>query len=78
MTNSNSHLRPVQIVACPNGPLLVRGSAELVTPEGETVERRRATVALCRCGVSSIKPYCDGTHKSIGFRTETPATDQRE
>lgn len=70
----SSHPRPVQIVACPNGPLLVRGAADVVTPDGDAVERRRATVALCRCGVSSIKPYCDGTHKSIGFRTEPPTT----
>ena len=34
---------------------------------GAPVPRRRATVALCRCGASAIKPYCDGTHKAIGF-----------
>ncbi|WP_349897619.1 CDGSH iron-sulfur domain-containing protein [Parafrigoribacterium soli] len=73
MDSPISHPRPVQIVACPNGPLLVRGPAELTTPDGDPVERRRETVALCRCGVSNIKPYCDGTHKSIGFRTEPPA-----
>ena len=60
----------VVITACPDGPILVRGPARLVTPDGEPVERRRRTVALCRCGVSRIKPYCDGTHKAIGFRTE--------
>ncbi|WP_259336605.1 CDGSH iron-sulfur domain-containing protein [Clavibacter phaseoli] len=35
--------------------------------------RTRSTVALCRCGVSSIKPYCDGTHRLVGFRTDPPA-----
>ncbi|WP_440915764.1 CDGSH iron-sulfur domain-containing protein [Crystallibacter degradans] len=40
-----------------------------MTPDGEPVPRRRKTVALCRCGASSIKPYCDGTHKLIGFTT---------
>jgi CDGSH-type Zn-finger protein len=37
------------------------------------VPRQRKTVALCRCGASAIKPYCDGTHKFIKFRTEFPS-----
>lgn len=59
-----------RITACPNGPLLVRGDAEITDADGNTVPRTRETVALCRCGVSTIKPYCDGTHKVVGFRTE--------
>ncbi|WP_404474329.1 CDGSH iron-sulfur domain-containing protein [Microbacterium aerolatum] len=62
--------RPVSITPCPNGPLLVRGDIEILDDEGRAVPRTRRTVALCRCGVSTIKPYCDGTHKSVGFRTE--------
>jgi CDGSH-type Zn-finger protein len=61
---------PVLIVAYPNGPLLVRGDVQITTPEGAPLPRRRRTVALCRCGKSTIKPYCDGTHKAIGFVTE--------
>lgn len=61
------------IVVCPDGPLIIRGDFEIVTPSGETVPRDRKTVALCRCGASAIKPYCDGTHKLIKFRTEPPA-----
>jgi CDGSH-type Zn-finger protein len=61
---------PPLIVAYPNGPLLVRGNVEILTPEGAPLPRRRKTVALCRCGKSTIKPYCDGTHKLIGFVTE--------
>ncbi|MDJ0379049.1 CDGSH iron-sulfur domain-containing protein [Cryobacterium sp. PH31-L1] len=57
------------IIACQNGPLLVRGSVELRTAEGEVIPQLRATIALCRCGVSSIKPFCDGTHKLINFQT---------
>ncbi|WP_442860155.1 CDGSH iron-sulfur domain-containing protein [Arthrobacter sp. zg-Y20] len=60
---------PASIVACPNGPLLVRGNFEIVTPDGVPVPRDRETVALCRCGASAIKPYCDGTHKLIKFDT---------
>ncbi|MBX7446091.1 MULTISPECIES: CDGSH iron-sulfur domain-containing protein [unclassified Arthrobacter] len=61
------------IVVCPDGPLIVRGEFEIVTPSGGPVPRDRKTVALCRCGASAIKPYCDGTHKMIKFRTERPA-----
>lgn len=58
------------ITACPDGPLLVRGDVEILGSDGAPVPRRRATVALCRCGASAIKPYCDGSHKAIGFTTE--------
>jgi CDGSH-type Zn-finger protein len=59
---------PTVIVACENGPLLVRGDFVLRTQQGEEIDARRATVALCRCGKSAIRPFCDGTHKAIGFR----------
>ena len=58
------------ITACPDGPLLVRGDVELLLASGEPAPRRRSTVALCRCGASGIKPFCDGSHKAIGFRTD--------
>ncbi|MFI7644506.1 CDGSH iron-sulfur domain-containing protein [Micromonospora sp. NPDC049460] len=54
-----------------DGPLLVRGDFVLLTPDGETIDARRGTVALCRCGKSALKPFCDGTHKAIGFRAGT-------
>jgi CDGSH-type Zn-finger protein len=57
------------LVTCPNGPLLLRGDVDILTETGEPVPRLRRTVALCRCGASSIKPYCDGTHKLTGFTT---------
>ncbi|MCA1656361.1 MAG: CDGSH iron-sulfur domain-containing protein, partial [Actinobacteria bacterium] len=47
----------------PDGPLLVRGDFSLTTPDGEEIDPGRGTVALCRCGKSAIKPFCDGTHK---------------
>lgn len=58
------------IVAFPDGPLLVRGDFDIVDPDGNQLRRSRKTVALCRCGASVIKPYCDGSHKLIGFKTE--------
>lgn len=69
---AHAHVRDTsipEIVACPDGPLLVRGDFEIVSTTGKALPRRRKAVALCRCGASGIKPYCDGTHKLIGFRT---------
>ncbi len=54
-----------------DGPLIVRGNFTLLSPDGQVIEPGRATVALCRCGKSAIKPFCDGTHKAIGFRAGT-------
>ena len=61
---------PATITAYPDGPLLVRGAVELLDDDGTPIEQRRRTVALCRCGLSTIKPFCDGTHKAAGFRTD--------
>ena len=59
------------LIPYPDGPLLLRGNFTLRTPDGEVIDPGRATVALCRCGKSAIKPFCDGTHKSIGFKAGT-------
>lgn len=64
-----------EIVACANGPLLVRGQFELISSTGEAIPQRRKTIALCRCGASAIKPFCDGSHKVVGFRTGPDGTD---
>jgi CDGSH-type Zn-finger protein/uncharacterized Fe-S cluster protein YjdI len=52
-----------------NGPLLIEGNLEVVTGTGRTIPRTRST-ALCRCGGSGNKPYCDGTHARIAFAAE--------
>jgi CDGSH-type Zn-finger protein len=65
--------RPVTVTACANGPLIVRGDVDLVDEHGDPLEAHRRTMALCRCGASAIRPFCDGSHKAIGFRTEPPA-----
>ena len=51
-----------------NGPYLVRGPVLLLDAEGNEFRTERATVALCRCGGSMTKPFCDGTHSKAGFR----------
>ncbi|HTX31077.1 MAG TPA: CDGSH iron-sulfur domain-containing protein [Solirubrobacteraceae bacterium] len=58
----------VTITPYRDGPLLVRGAVTLLGPDGEEIECDRETIALCRCGRSGMKPFCDGTHKLVGFR----------
>ena len=50
-----------------DGPLIVRGDFRLVDQDGAEIDPGRDTVALCRCGRSAIKPFCDGSHKRSGF-----------
>ena len=61
---------PVQITPYRDGPLLVRGPASIVGPDGSAIDHHRRTVALCRCGKSKLRPFCDGTHKQIAFRAD--------
>jgi CDGSH-type Zn-finger protein len=51
-----------------NGPLRVRGNLEITSGTGRVVARV-TSAALCRCGGSATKPFCDGTHAKIGFRS---------
>ena len=50
-----------------DGPLLVRGPVKIVDQDGNTIDPGRETVALCRCGKSRIRPFCDGSHKLVRF-----------
>jgi uncharacterized Fe-S cluster protein YjdI len=50
-----------------NGPVLVRGNVEMVDAEGH-VFATGPRFALCRCGQSGNKPFCDGSHRAAGFR----------
>jgi uncharacterized Fe-S cluster protein YjdI len=50
----------------PNGPLLVRGRVRIVDGDGRLI-REDTRLALCRCGASANKPFCDGSHRRIGF-----------
>jgi CDGSH-type Zn-finger protein/uncharacterized Fe-S cluster protein YjdI len=60
---------PLTIEPIPDGPLLLSGSVEICSGTGRTVLRTRST-RLCRCGGSANKPFCDGSHARIGFRSE--------
>lgn len=62
---------PTRITPYRNGPYLVRGPFTLVDQDGNEIEVNRRVVALCRCGRSRTRPFCDGTHKAVGFRAES-------
>ena len=58
----------VTIKPMENGPYLVTGQVTLVDTDGAEYDvSERTTLALCRCGRSANKPFCDGMHKTIGF-----------
>lgn len=59
---------PAVITPYEDGPLIVRGRFELTDQQGRPIETGRPTVALCRCGRSGSKPFCDNTHKKVAFR----------
>lgn len=64
----------------PNGPYLVKGLETLLNSKGEKLEVK-ASIALCRCGASQNKPFCDGTHKQTGFssaKLEDRVKDKRD
>lgn len=56
------------VTPIPNGPLKVDGEHEVTCGTGRAV-KRGAQAFLCRCGASASKPFCDGTHRKIGFTT---------
>ncbi|MFC3832817.1 MULTISPECIES: (4Fe-4S)-binding protein [Deinococcus] len=58
---------PTTITPSKDGPLMIAGHLVIQTPGGEKKDVR---AALCRCGQSGNKPYCDGTHAKVGWRSE--------
>jgi CDGSH-type Zn-finger protein len=66
----------VTITIRENGPLLVEGDFKLVDAAGNEVPLKKK--ALCRCGGSTMKPFCDGTHSKIGFQGAIAAVRETE
>ncbi len=62
----------VKIRMRPNGPLLVEGPFTLTDSEGNefALNAEKPAIALCRCGTSGNRPFCDGSHKSCGFDSD--------
>lgn len=66
----------VVIVPYRDGPLLVRGPVVLRDQQGREITLDRHPVALCRCGRSRLRPFCDGTHQLARFESPS-APEQR-
>jgi CDGSH-type Zn-finger protein len=67
-----------KITALDNGPYLVKGPVVVVDAEGNEFPSERETIALCRCGGSTTKPFCDGTHSKVGFQAAERAVREEE
>jgi 3-phenylpropionate/trans-cinnamate dioxygenase ferredoxin subunit len=73
-----ARMADVVIEIIKNGPYIVKGEVELIDADGNKfpVEPR---MALCRCGASTEKPFCDGTHSKVGFKAaETAVPESKE
>ena len=69
----------VKITIRPSGPYLVEGDVEVVDVNGEKVDTSdKPRIALCRCGASVNKPFCDGAHSKIGFQAAEAAVKQQK
>jgi len=57
----------INVTVLENGPLLCNGKITILYPDGR-IEEKQNNTALCRCGASANKPFCDGNHNKIGFK----------
>ena len=71
----------VRITPTSNGPYQVEfteGELEVVAPSGAPIRLKRSPTYFCRCGGSTNKPFCDGTHSKIGFQAAEAAVQRAE
>jgi len=66
---------PVTITPYRDGPYLIRGSFALRDQDGNEIALDRRTIALCRCGRSRTRPFCDGTHRLANFKAPSAADE---
>lgn len=64
--------------ATDNGPFLVKEPLLVTDAESNEFQVNRETVALCRCGGSTNKPFCDGAHSKLGFRAAERAIERED
>jgi uncharacterized Fe-S cluster protein YjdI/CDGSH-type Zn-finger protein len=72
MTESAATPAPVVVTVSTDGPNLLAGPIEIRNEAGDLV-KTASRVALCRCGASENKPFCDGSHKRVGFTDPGPS-----
>ena len=63
----------VRIRTLKDGPYEVKGGIQLVDGNRADFSLKEDPIYLCRCGQSANKPFCDGSHKRVGFKAEEPA-----
>jgi CDGSH-type Zn-finger protein len=68
----------IKINALDNGPYLVKDPVVVVDAEGNEFRSEHQTIALCRCGASTMKPFCDGTHSKVGFQAAERAVREQD
>jgi CDGSH-type Zn-finger protein len=69
-------LAATKITVRTNGPLRVEGDFEICDLQGRVFGLAgRTGISLCRCGHSEDKPFCDGSHKRVGFQSDCPARE---
>lgn len=67
---------PARITPVNNGPLRVEGEFSVCDPGGKEFGLAgRTVISLCRCGHSENQPFCDGSHKRVGFQSQVEARD---
>ena len=72
LSRQEKPMADVKITVLKNGPYIVTGGVELKDADGKSYPSQDR-VALCRCGASTKKPFCDGTHSKIGFQAAEQA-----
>ena len=60
---------PVTVKALPDGPLQLKDECEVQDAQGNVIPGKGGDIFLCRCGQSANKPFCDGSHKRVGFKS---------
>jgi len=67
---------PAKITCLNNGPIRIEGEFEIADPNGANFGLAgRTVISLCRCGHSENKPFCDGSHRRLGFVSEVVARE---
>lgn len=59
----------VTVKPLPDGPLMLKGECEVLDAQGNPLPPKGGDIYLCRCGASANKPFCDGNHKKISFKS---------
>jgi len=66
-TEQEEHVTETVVKIMENGPLVVQNDVKIVQADGSEISKKKP-VALCRCGSSQNKPFCDGSHVNSGFK----------